>query len=154
MRVEGSCACGITRFSATSPAPYPYRICYCRRCRKLAGGVGAAVNILADAAHLTITGGASLASYQHGDGGPITKFCARCGTALLVELPGWPHWVYPFASAIDTPLPVPPHYIHIQLRDRPAWTPQIGLPDDPRFDVNTDESIVEWHQRLGLAEGT
>jgi hypothetical protein len=149
-RVEGSCACGVIRFSATSPGPYPYRICYCRRCRKLAGGVGAAINILADGASLKITGAGSLASYQHGDDGPITKFCSHCGSALLVELPAWQQWLYPFASAIDTPLPDPPHHIHIQLRERATWVPPIGSADDPRFDDNTDESIIEWHQRLGL----
>jgi hypothetical protein len=154
MILEGSCACGAVGLSATSSAAYPYRICYCRRCRKLSGGTGAAVNILADAADLNIIGADSLASYQHGDLGAITKFCSRCGSALWVELPSWPQWIYPFASAIDTPLPRPPHYIHIQLHDRPAWVPQMGSSTDPRFDANTDESIIEWHERLGLTDRT
>src|SRR5437016_5759879 len=103
MRLEGSCECGSVRFTVTSSAPYPYRLCYCRRCRKIAGGVGAAVNILADADTLTVDGAPT--RYQQGDAGPVTVFCARCASALLVELPGWPQWVYPFASALDTPLP-------------------------------------------------
>lgn len=154
MRIEGSCACGAVDFSTTSPAPSPYRICYCSRCRKTAGGVGAAINILADADTLEITGEEIVTSYRQGDEGPTVKFCSRCGSALWIELPGWPEWVYPFASAVDSALPVPPHYIHIQVRDRPAWIPGIGSPDDPTFEANTEESIIEWHQRMGMAEST
>lgn len=152
MRVEGSCECGAIRFSAMSSGPYPYRICYCRRCRKIGGGTGGAINILADTDTLDIAGDVSPTKYQQGNGGPITSFCPRCGSALLVELPGWKKWVYPFASAIDTPLPAPPHFIHIQARDRPAWVPKIGSPDEPTFEANTEESIIEWHQRLGIIE--
>ena len=150
MRLEGSCECGAIRFSVMSAAPYPYRICYCRRCRKIAGGIGGAVNVLADADTLDVIGEVSPTRYQRGGDGPITSFCPRCSSALLVELPEWERWVYPFASAIDSSLPVPPHFIHIQIRDRPAWVPKIGAPDEPTFDTNTDESIIDWHERLGI----
>ncbi len=108
------------------------------------------MNILADADSLELRARVSPSRYQRGSEGPITSFCPHCGSALFVELPGWPQWVYPFASAIDAPLPVPPHFIHIQVKDRPAWVPMIGSPDDPTFDSSTDESIIEWHTRLGL----
>jgi hypothetical protein len=150
MQLEGSCECGLIQFSASSAAPYPYRICYCRRCRKIAGGAGAAVNILADASSLKLDGGTSPTRYQQVYDGPITSFCPRCGSGLFVEIPAWPQWVYPFASAVDTALPVPPHFIHIQVADRPAWVPRMGSPKDPTFDANTDESIIDWHKRLGL----
>lgn len=150
MRLAGSCECGAIQFSASSEAPYPYRICYCRRCRKLAGGTGAAVNILADASSLQLIGDVSPTRYQQVPSGSITSFCPHCGTALFVEISGWPQWVYPFASAVDTPLPVPPHYLHIQVADRPEWVPNMGAPDDPTFSSNTDESIINWHRRLGL----
>ena len=148
MQLEGSCACGAIRFSIHSTAPHPYRICYCRRCRKIAGGTGAAINILADRPSLVIEG--TPRRYRHGDTGPVTAFCGQCGSALFVELDDWPQWTYPFASAIDTPLPVPPHRIHMQIRDRPEWVPTIGSPEEPAFDENTDESIVDWHERLGI----
>jgi hypothetical protein len=64
----------------------------------------------------------------------------------------WREWVYPFAAAVDTPLPSPPHHIHVRWDDRLPWVPTIGSPADPRFDDNTDESIVEWHARMGLDE--
>jgi hypothetical protein len=151
MRLQGSCECGAVRFSVSSGAPYPYRICYCRRCRKIAGGTGAAVNILANAGSLELQGQLSPTRYQRGTDAPITSFCPRCGSALLVELPAWPQWIYPFASAIDTPLPVPPHFIHIQVADRPEWVPIHGSAEDPTFITNTEESIIAWHDRLGLA---
>jgi len=34
-------------------------------------------------------------------------FCSRCGSALWMWDPRWPELVHPFASAIDTPLPIP-----------------------------------------------
>jgi hypothetical protein len=51
---------------------------------------------------------------------------------------------------VDTPLPTPPGFVHVRTDERPAWTPAIGTPDDPHFPENTDESMVEWHERLGL----
>jgi hypothetical protein len=147
--LEGSCECGAVRFSVSSSTPYPYRICYCRRCRKTAGAIGAAVNVLADAETLELLGELSPSRYRTSDG-PITSFCPRCGSPLFLELDAFPQWVYPFAAAVDTPLPLPPHRIHVRWGEREAWVPEIGSPDDPRFDENTDESMMEWHERLGL----
>jgi len=150
MRLEGSCDCGAIRFSVASRTPYPYRICYCRRCRKASGAAGAAVNILAEAGSLEFTGDVSPTRYEHEAEPVIMSFCPVCGSALLLEILGFPNWVYPFASAIDTSLPTPPHYIHVRTGDRPTWTPPIGSPGDPTFETNTDESMAEWHHRLGL----
>ncbi|HEY8635695.1 MAG TPA: GFA family protein [Candidatus Limnocylindrales bacterium] len=148
MQLDGSCHCGAIRFSASSEAPYPYRICHCKRCQKLDGGLGGSVNIIAAAATLEVEAAIPPSRYESGI--TITSFCPRCGTALFLDSPLWPEWVYPFASAIDTPLPAPPHFVHIYASDRPQWAPITGTADDPMFDENTEESIVEWHQRLGL----
>lgn len=75
MRLEGSCECGAVQFSVASETPYPYRICYCRRCRKAAGAVGAAVNILADAETLEVRGDVSPTRYEHETEPVITSFC-------------------------------------------------------------------------------
>jgi len=80
-------------------------------------------------------------------------YCPRCGSALFLEPPLWQEWVYPFASALDTPLPAPPHRIHIYVSERPAWVPIAASDGDPTFDENTEESIMEWHARLGLKPG-
>jgi hypothetical protein len=151
MQLEGSCECGKIRFTVASSAPHPYRICYCRRCRKIGGGVGAAINILAEADSLTILGELEPKAYEAA-GGLKVKFCPECATALFIELAGWPKWVYPFASAIDSALPVPPHRIHIQWGDRVDWSPVVPAANDAVFEENAEESILEWHERMRLVE--
>jgi hypothetical protein len=149
--LEGSCECGAVRFSVSSSAPYPYRVCYCPRCRKLGGAIGAAINVIADAATLHVKGELEPSRYETREG-PITSFCPRCGSSLFLEITGWSQWIYPFAAAIDSPLPSPPHRIHVRWADRLPWVPAIGSADDPRFDDNTDEAMVDWHTRMGLTE--
>jgi hypothetical protein len=150
MRLEGSCECGGVRFVATSRTPYAYRLCSCRRCRKTAGSIGAAANVLAEAGTLEVTGDVTPTRYEHPVEPVVLTFCGRCGSPLLLEIPAFPQWVYPFASAVDTPLPAPPHFVHVRTGERPSWAPPIGSPDDPRFETNTDESMAEWHERMGL----
>ncbi|MGN6472394.1 MAG: GFA family protein, partial [Mycobacteriales bacterium] len=150
MELRGSCECGAIGFSVISEAPYPYRLCYCRRCRKIAGGGGVAINILADAKTLRVDGEVSPTVYSQRDSDLTTHFCPRCGSALGVQHPAWKAWVYPFASAIDTPLPAPPQRIHIQLETKPEWVPVLAGPNDQQFQGNTEESILDWHERLGL----
>jgi len=150
MRLEGSCECEGVRFVVESRTPYPYRICYCRRCRKTAGSIGASVNVIADADTLEITGEVTPTRYEHPVEPVVTTFCPRCGSPLLLEIPPFPQWTYPFAAAVDTPLPRPPEFIHVRTNERLGWVPRIGSEDDPSFEENTVESMVEWHQRLGL----
>jgi hypothetical protein len=150
MRLEGSCECGAARFVVESRTPYPYRVCYCRRCRKTAGSIGASVNVLADAGTLELSGALAPTRYRHEVEPVVTSFCPRCGSALLLEIDGFPELVYPFASAVDTPLPRPPEFIHVRTEDRLPWVPRIGSDDDAEFETNTDESMADWHRRLGL----
>ena len=61
-----------------------------------------------------------------------------------------PDFIYPFASAIDTPLPEPPERVHVFTSEAPAWA---GPPSGPRelaVERNTNESIEGWHRRHGL----
>src|SRR4029453_7675574 len=150
MRLEGSCDCGGIRFVVSSATPYPYRICYCRRCRKTAGSIGASINVIADADTLKLSGELVPTRYEHPVEPVVTTFCPRCGSPLLLEIPLFPQWTYPFAAAVDTPLPRPPEFIHVRTEERLEWVPQIGSEGDPSFEENTDESMVEWHRRLGL----
>ena len=77
-------------------------------------------------------------------------FCGRCASCLWLYDPRWPELVHPFASAIDTPLPVPPERTHLMLEFKAPWVePEIG-PRDRRFMGYPDESIAAWHERLGL----
>ena len=161
MLLEGSCHCGSVRFSVESHTPYPYMRCYCSICRKTAGGGGYAINIMGDAGTLAVEGQEHLQVYQAlvPDEQEPEKlkpsearrhFCRECGSALYLFDPRWPDWVYPFASAIDTPLPKPPETAHIMLEFIAPW---VGAPRGPRdvhFPGYPDEAIADWHNRHSL----
>ncbi len=157
--LEGSCRCGAVRFSLQSHTPQPYQRCYCTICRKTAGGGGYAINLMGDYATLTVRGRDALGVYRaeiaDGEGQCRTSegqrhFCTRCGTALWLYDPTWPDLVHPFASAIDSDLPVPPESVHLMLADKPDWVePQIGE-HDTCFDDYPKQSIEDWHRSRGL----
>jgi hypothetical protein len=155
MLLEGSCHCGATGFSVESPHPYPFNRCYCSICRKVAGGGGYAINLGGEYDTLKVRGKRHIRVYQvdHGNGrkSPLERhFCGKCGSMLYVWDPRWPDLVHPFASAVDTELPVPPETTHLLLESKASWVqPHVG-PHDKCFDGYPDESIAEWHERLGL----
>lgn len=159
MQLEGSCHCGTVHFSVTTHTPYPYMRCYCSICRKTAGGGGYAINIMGEAASLKVRGRASVGVYRarvEDDNGrrqrsPARRhFCVKCASALWVWDPRWPEWIYPFASAIDTPLPKPPEEVELMLNyaapwcDVPSGTKHRHFPEYPK------ESIADWHEKRGL----
>jgi hypothetical protein len=166
MQLQGSCHCGSIKFSVRSAEPVPFMRCYCSICRKTAGGGGYAINLGAEAASLKLLKGKrQLRVYQARMPGPgkdgdadaaehrssgQRHFCGRCGTALWLYDPQWPDLIHPHASAIDTPLPVPPEHVHIMLGSKSNWVPVEGLPGDARFDDYPDCSLAEWHARRGL----
>lgn len=156
MQLAGSCHCGRVRFTVASRTPYPYRRCYCARCRKTTGGGGYAVAIMGEAATLTLTGADELTRYDspNGDGSLMeTYFCRRCGSHLYNALPAWPQWVYLYAAAIDSPLPAPPETFHIILGEKADWVDATEGANQHHFRDNTPESIEDWHRRHGLYEG-
>jgi hypothetical protein len=156
MLLEGSCHCGAVRFTLASPHPCPFNLCYCSICRKTQGGGGYAINLSGDAASLEVEGEEHIAVYRAIlDGGPETspaerRFCARCGSGLWLWDPRWPELVHPFASAIDTDLPAAPERTHLMLGSKASWVPLLTGPDDRCFDEYPEESIADWHRRLGL----
>ena len=152
MLLEGSCHCGAVRFSVESQTPVPYRRCYCARCRKTAGGTGAAANVLAQASSLRVEGDDALTEYAAADT-TRTRFCARCGSALWLTIDSATDAVYPFASALDTPLPEAPERVHVFTAEAPAWARPVRGPDDQVVERNTPESIDAWHRRHRLRQG-
>ena len=161
--LHGSCYCGAVCFSVESYTPYPYLWCYCSICRKTAGGGGYAINIMGQAATLKVQGREQVKVYQakiSDEKNPKEvkisparrNFCGICGSGLWIEDPRWPEWVYPFASAIDTPLPVPSERFHIML-DFAANLCEIPKSEkDFHFPRYPKESIAEWHKRHGIYE--
>lgn len=157
IQLEGACRCGAVTFSLQSHTPYPYQLCYCSICRKTAGGY--AINIMGIAGSLAVTGKRTLRIYHAeicDDAGHCETssgerhFCARCASALWISDPQWPDLVHPFASAIDTDLPIPPSRVHLMLRDKASWVEPVIGPDDQAFETYPDQSIEEWHRRRGL----
>ena len=158
--LEGSCRCGAVRFSCASHTPQPYQRCYCSICRKTAGGGGYAINLGANTRGLHVADPKRAKRIYHAeiaqDDGSCElstaerHFCSRCATALWLFSPEWPDLLHPFASAIDSELPVPPASVHLMLRFKPSWVvPQTG-PDDLLFDVFPEDSIEDWHRKHGL----
>jgi hypothetical protein len=163
LRLEGSCRCRAVRFAVDSHTPHPYQRCYCSICRKTAGGGGYAINLMGVAGTLAVTGREAVAVYhaEIEEAGPDgvcrlqaspaeRHFCRRCASALWLFDPRWPELVHPFASAIDSDLPVPPVRVHLMLRYKPAWVePAVGS-DDQCFDEYPGQSIEDWHKSRGL----
>ncbi len=157
MKLGGSCHCGAVTFHLASKHPYPFNKCYCSICRKTQGGGGYAINLSGDYNSMDITGRENLTVYRaHLDDGTESpaerNFCAKCGSGLWVWDPRWPELVHPFASSIDTPLPEPPEHTHLMLGSKAPWVGVQEVADDKRFAEYPDESIADWHQRLGLEE--
>ena len=167
MLLEGSCHCGVVKFSAKTHAPYPYMHCYCSICRKLGGGGGYAINIMADFESLKIEGEQHIGKYQAWMDPERTEkspgfriFCQACGTALWVWDPRWPEMFHPNASCIDTKLPQAPERNHIFVEHAPDWVP---IPPanavDKVYDfsgktiddiIDSLESLEDWHRNRGL----
>ncbi len=159
MLLEGSCHCAAVHFSLHSAHPYPYQRCYCSICRKTQGGGGYAINLGGDAASLKVRGRQHISIYhaklrEEGQrthtSGAERHFCSLCGSGLWLYDARWPELIHPFASAIDTPLPVPPEHTHLLLRSKADWVEVAAGPHDLQFNDYPQESIAQWHQRLGL----
>lgn len=156
MHLRGSCRCGAVTFSCDAYAPMPYLRCYCSICRKSAGGGGYAVNLGAWADSLRVEGEQHLKVWRATIDGRASeaerRFCDGCGTALWVWDPRWPDLVHPFASAIDTRLPAPPHVVHMMLDDKPDWV-RVDLRDGDRtYDGYPELSLRDWHAAQGALD--
>ncbi len=155
MKLEGSCHCKAVRFTVQALAPYPFMRCYCSICRKTVGSGGYAINLGAERSTLTVQGSEHLSVYRArlDDGSTSSgerNFCRRCGSALWLYDPTWPDLVHPHASAIDTPLPVPPQRVHIMLGSKAPWVEPEVRTGDLCHDGYPDESLAQWHARHGL----
>lgn len=162
MRLDGSCHCRKVSFSLESAHPYPFNLCYCSICRKTAGSGGYGINLGGDFGSLQVKGKENIGIYQAKQVDPKSgeefssparrHFCKHCGSALWVWDPRWPELVHPFASAIDTALPMPPERTHLMLGSRAPWVSPCVNESDKQFDEYPKESIAQWHERLGLTK--
>lgn len=160
MKLKGCCYCEAVSFEVISHTPYPYMRCYCNYCRKTSGSGGFGINIMAEAGTLVMSGEQHLGSH-HGfyhdadtdeliESPGVRYFCRECGSPLWAADPRWSQWIYPFASAIQTPLPIPPETFHIMLDFKPLWVEVPHGEEHVHFGRYPDESIEDWHRRHGL----
>lgn len=161
MKLEGSCHCGAVRFSLSSSEPVPFMRCYCSICRKTNGAGGYGINLGGDFNTLKVEGEDNISVYRammtDNDGNTIEsngerRFCKRCGSGLWAYSPSWPDLVHPFASAIDTDLPVAPAHSHLMLSSKAGWVPLEAGPDDRQYQQYPDESLADWHKRMGFED--
>ncbi len=158
MTLEGSCRCGAVRFSLDSHTPCPYQLCYCTICRKTAGGGGFTINLagLTDTLEVKGRGAIRVFNAPINDSGRCEissaqrNFCHKCATALWLFSPEWPELVHPFASAIDTPLPVPPVRTHLMLKYKASWVEPVVGRHDLTFQEYPRQSIENWHRKHKL----
>jgi hypothetical protein len=157
MRLTGSCHCKAVTFTVNSAHPYPFNLCYCEICRKTAGAGGYAINLGAEFDTLKVEGRENIRMYRAKLAGtePESRgersFCGTCGSALWLWDPRWPDLVHPHASAIDTELPVPPERTHLMLGSKAGWVEPEIREEDKQFDEYPEESLAQWHERLGLS---
>lgn len=160
MKLQGSCHCHAVKFEVESYTPYPFMRCYCSICRKTAGGGGYAINIMGEAKTLKVRGKKNIAIYRakmydrkstrtpRSNG--MRHFCKLCGSCLWAYDDRWPQWVYPFASAIDTKLPIPPEIYCVSLDSKASWCEPPKNKKTRHFKKFPDISIEDWHKSHGL----
>jgi hypothetical protein len=123
-------------------------------CRKTAGGGGYAINLSGKFETLRIDGKEHTSIYLAIIDGQKSSgerhFCKHCASALWVYDPRWPELVHPFASAIDTGLPIPPERTHLMLNSKASWVKLEPKSNDQCFSEYPEESIAQWHERLNL----
>jgi len=158
MLLEGSCHCGAVKFRLQSHEPVPYQRCYCSICRKTGGGGGYLINLGGDASTLEVEGREHVRVYQamiERRGKRVKSrherhFCGECGSHLWAFNDHWPDLVHPVASAIDTPLPVPPEHVHLMVGSKASWVVVEGKPGDRVFDEYPEQSLADWHRDHGF----
>ena len=163
MLLRGSCHCGKVRYTVESDTPFPFSHCHCLICRKLAGSGGSTVNIMANTKTMKVRGEQHLSIYRSnlndrnlyekdGLGYSRRHFCKHCGTMMWNHNNRHAHWIYLFASSVDTPLPIPPDVRHTMVKHKAAWT--VISDKDEIFEQYPDESIEDWHKNRDLFGST
>ena len=140
--VEGSCACGKIRYTA-SKMPTSSTNCHCRICQKVAG-----------APYMTWTA-IEKASVQWSSLPDLWKFskiadrghCSQCGSSMTMQYHLQPARLSIAASTIDkSTAPVPQPEEHIFLNEKASWfqMPDDGLSRFDEFDPSFQDKLNRW----------
>lgn len=157
MQLTGSCQCGKVKFTVDSETPVPFMFCFCSICRKTGGGAFGC-NIMGLRETLKVTGQRHLRAYHARIREPkkptrISKgkrwFCIACGTHMYLTDDQWPKGIWPYVSAIDTPLPEPTKITSMMTRFKPSWVPSWMTAHGPSVPRYAEKSIAAWHEQEG-----
>ncbi|CAG8973517.1 hypothetical protein HYALB_00002842 [Hymenoscyphus albidus] len=169
MTLEGSCQCGLVEFKLESHTPVPYQLCACSICRKC-GGYGGSVNLGGIASTLQITKGSDSIKYfpfpplshispptntntgstqQPKTGTSERNFCSECAIMLWLWDKTWLELIHPFASAIDTELPVVEEMVCVKADSKPAY---VRWPEGKKsvHENYGEDSIEGWYKKREL----
>ncbi|WWC64462.1 uncharacterized protein I303_107072 [Kwoniella dejecticola CBS 10117] len=163
--LEGSCHCKAIKYTVESNTPVPYALCQCSICRK-AGGYMGSVNIMGNTKTLKIIRGEDkikkYTAVKTFDENDIPKerwnseraFCPECSSMLWCYDDQWPDWIYPFASSIDKPDPLPsiPEGAHLMAIKRDSCSPTLPIPEGAKAyqGYPPGKGIEEWHKTNGV----
>ena len=155
-KLHGSCQCEKVRFTVDSETPVPFMFCFCSICRKT-GGAAFGCNIMGIRSTLRVQGKRHVRGYharirERGktEISEATRwFCAECGSHLYLTDDRWSKGIWPYASAIDTPLPEPKRPLSIMTRFKASWVPAWMVGHGPTYPRYPNVSIANWHQREG-----
>ena len=77
------------------------------------------------------------------------NFCSNCSTMLWLWDHQWPELIHPFASAIDTDLPVPDEMVCVMEGSKPAW---VRWPEGKKsvHQLYGEDSLEGWHKKHRL----
>ncbi|KAK4683817.1 hypothetical protein P7C73_g6402, partial [Tremellales sp. Uapishka_1] len=164
VRLEGSCHCKAVKYTVESNTPVPYQMCQCSICRKVGGYMGS-INIMGNTDTLNILRGkdklkvyVAPMSFDENDqvkeeGKCKRSFCTECSSMLWNYHDEYPDWIYPFASSIDQPNPLPPIPASASLIvvKRDSCPASIPIPEGAKAyqDFGPGAGIEEWHKKNG-----
>lgn len=82
------------------------------------------------------------------------SFCGDCSSMLWLHDDQWAQWIYPFASSIDKPNPLPalPEGTTLIAIKRDSCPSYVPIPEGAKgYDgYGPGEGIEEWHKKHGV----
>lgn len=133
--LTGGCACGGVRFRLAS-APFDAGWCHCRICQLNSGSPAMAFASVAPGDYVVEAGEALIGRFASSSFGH-RRFCARCGTPLLMTVDHQPETVDFSLATLDDPDAVAPGF-HIFYASRIGWAAAADdLPRHDRFRPDT-----------------
>ncbi|OWZ41110.1 hypothetical protein C343_05067 [Cryptococcus neoformans C23] len=159
--LEGTCHCKAVKYTVQSNTPVPFQLCQCSICCKVGGYMGS-VNMMGNTKTLNIIRGKDkikvyVAALEFDENDKPTKmgtskrsFCTECSSMLWNYHDEFPDWIYPFASSIDKPNPLPsiPESASLICIKRDSCPEHVPVPAGAKVydDYGPGNSIEGWHK--------